>query len=138
MIINRIVSSVILLILDGLWLKFYMGNKYKNQIFQIQNSKMSVRPVFAVIAYTLMVIGLNLFVIPNIRPSHKLYDSIKYGFLFGIVVYGIYDMTCATIFKDWDIKLALVDILWGGLVYFISAYVGSFFHNTNLNIKIHN
>ena len=29
------------------------------------------------------------------------------------------------ILQKWDMKLALYDILWGGFVYFISAYLGS-------------
>ena len=78
-------------------------------------------------AYFLMLIGLNIFVIPNVRKSNLFSDSIKYGFLFGIVVYGIYDMTCAALFTKWDIKLAIIDILWGGFVFFISTYFGLFF-----------
>ena len=39
----------------------------------------------------------------------------------------IYDFTAAAVLKDWDIKLALLDILWGSFVFFISAYIGSLF-----------
>ena len=127
MINYYIASSLVLLLLDFIWIKLYMGKKYELLINKIQNNPMNTRLIFALFAYLLMLLGLYIFVLPNIRKSHKFADSIKYGFLFGIVVYGIYDMTCAAIFNKWDIKLALLDTLWGGFVFFISAYIGSFF-----------
>ena len=38
------------------------------------------------------------------------------------MLYGVYDFTAAAVIKNWDIKLALVDVLWGGIVYFIACY----------------
>ena len=58
-----------------------------------------------------------------INPKTKnIYDSLKYGFLFGIIIFGIYDFTAASVFNNWDISLAIYDILWGGILYFISSY----------------
>ena len=127
MYLNYIISSLTLLFLDFFWIKMYMGKKYEILINKIQNSKIKIKYIFAFFAYLLMLVGLNFFVIPKIRKTNKLIDSIKYGFSFGVIVYGIYDMTCAAIFRDWDIKLALIDIIWGGFVFFISTYIGSFF-----------
>tara|TARA_Y100000389_G_C17460524_1_gene521346 strand:+ start:3264 stop:3653 length:390 start_codon:yes stop_codon:yes gene_type:complete len=127
MIKNYIIASIILIILDFIWIKFYMGKKYNVLINKIQNNPMNPKFIYVLFAYLLMLVGLNMFVIQNIRKSNRLIDSIKYGFLFGIVVYGIYDMTCAALFNDWDIKLAIIDTIWGGFVFFISAYIGSFF-----------
>ena len=125
-----IIPVLLLLFLDFLWIWLYMGGKYSQEISRIQGSPLKPRLFFAVLAYLLMVIGLLVFVLPNIRKDHALVDSLKYGALFGIVLYGVYDFTAATVFKDWNIKLALVDILWGGFVYFIVAYV-----TTKMNLK---
>ncbi len=125
MLKTHVIATVILLLFDLLWVGTFMGKKYQDQVQQIQNDKMVVRPLFGVLAYFLMVVGLNLFVLPRIRKGHELRDSIKYGFLFGIVLYGVYDFTAAAVLKDWDIKLAITDIVWGGVVYFLAAYLGT-------------
>ena len=75
------------------------------------------------LAYLLMIVGLQVFVIPNINPRKLLTSSLKYGFLFGIILYGVYDLTAGAVFKKWDFKLATMDILWGGLVYFLTCLI---------------
>lgn len=118
-----IVSSVLLLVLDLIWLKGYMGNEYKKMIRKIQGSDMRVNTVYAILSYALMIIGLNVFVIPNINKDNLLFDSLKYGFLFGIILYGVYDFTIGAVLKDWNLNLAIVDVLWGGIVYFLATYL---------------
>jgi uncharacterized membrane protein len=124
---NYIISIIVLLILDIIWISLYMGKQYQKQINNIQNNVLIPKYTYAIFAYFLMTIGLIQFVIPNIKKENRLCDSFKYGFIFGLIVYGIYDFTCAAIFKDWDIKLAFIDVIWGGFVYFIASYIGSFF-----------
>ena len=43
-------------------------------------------------------------------------------FLFGMCLYGVYDFTSGAIYKNWNFNLAIIDVLWGGFVYFISVY----------------
>ena len=118
-----IISSFLLLALDLIWLKGYMGNEYRKMIRKIQGSDMQVNTVYAIMSYTLMIIGLNVFVIPNINKDNLIMDSLKYGFLFGIVLYGVYDFTIGAVLKGWNFKLALIDVLWGGIVYFLASYL---------------
>ena len=118
-----IISSFLLLALDLIWLKGYMGNEYSKMIRKIQGSDMQVNTVYAIMSYALMIIGLNVFVIPNINKDNLMMDSLKYGFLFGIVLYGVYDFTIGAVLKGWNFKLALIDVLWGGIVYFLASYL---------------
>jgi len=118
-----IISSFLLLALDLIWLKGYMGNEYKKMIRKIQGSDMQVNTVYAIMSYALMIIGLNVFVIPNINKDNLMMDSLKYGFLFGVVLYGVYDFTIGAVLKGWNFKLALIDVLWGGIVYFLASYL---------------
>jgi uncharacterized membrane protein len=121
---NKYIFSVIfLLVFDILWLKLFMINKYDKMIINIQQSKLEGNLKYAIPAYILMIIGLIHFVIPNIKPGSELNDSLEYGALFGIIIYGIYNFTCGTIFKNWNINIAIIDILWGGFLYFISSYI---------------
>lgn len=118
-----IISSFLLLALDLIWLKGYMGNEYRKMIRKIQGSDMQVNTIYAIMSYALMIIGLNVFVIPNINRDNLMMDSLKYGFLFGIVLYGVYDFTIGAVLKGWNFKLALIDVLWGGIVYFLASYL---------------
>ena len=79
---NRLIilSVVILLVFDFLWIGLFMGNQYKKQIITIQNSEMKVDYKFAFMAYVLMVFGLILFVYPILKKEVNL----------EIVLYTIY------------------------------------------------
>lgn len=123
--LQNIVATITLLFLDFLWLWLYMGDQYRYMIPKIQGMQMTPKLQYAVLSYVLMVIGLNLFVLPNIRKGHELTDSLMYGFTFGIIVYGIYDFTIGTVLDNWDMGLAVIDILWGGFVYFVATFIGS-------------
>lgn len=116
-----IIGICILLLLDFLWISLFMNNKYKILVENIQKEKFVLNVYSAIIAYIFMVIGLIMIVI-----KYKL--SYIDTFIFGIVVYGVYDFTCGAIFKNWDFKLAILDILWGGLLFTITNYL------INLNI----
>ena len=43
--------------------------------------------------------------------------SLARASLFGAVLYGVFDFTNASVFDKFDIKLALIDIVWGSLLY---------------------
>jgi uncharacterized membrane protein len=122
---QSVVATLVLLLADFLWIGLYMGKQYKTQVRSIQKTDLKPNPVFIVLAYILMVVGLNVFVLPNIRKGYELVDSLKYGSIFGIVLYGVYDFTSGAVFSKWNKKLAIIDVLWGGFVYFIAAYLGS-------------
>ena len=69
-------------------------------------------------------IGLIIFILPNIKITNLFYDCLKYSFVYGFILYGVYNFTCASVFDNWNLKLALIDIMWGGFVYFISSFIG--------------
>ena len=124
------VSAFTLLVLDFLWISVFMGNEYKRMIPDIQNGDMKIRPLYATLSYLLMIIGMIVFVTPQINEV-SLKTALKYGGLFGMVVYGVYGFTAATVLKNWNITVAIVDILWGIVVYTAAAYAGSFYIATN-------
>ena len=111
---REIIAIAILLILDGIWISAVMGKYYNTMIKKIQGSEMTVNKVCVVLAYSLMVAGLLLFVLPNTKDKKSLLrDSLIYGGLFGIILYGVYDFTAGAVFKDWDMKVAILDVAWG-------------------------
>lgn len=124
---QQIISVITLLLLDFMWIGLFMGKQYANMIPKIQGNDISTRPGYGVLSYILMVIGLLVFVLPNIRKEYLIEDSLKYGLLFGIVLYGVYDFTAGAVLNNWDMKIAIYDILWGGIVFFLASLIGGYF-----------
>ena len=117
-----------MLILDILWVYFVMGPKYKIQINTIQNSPLRVNFWYASVAYVLMTLGLLIFCLPNIKKTQRWKTSLIYGALFGLILYGVYDFTIASVIKEWNMTTAIIDIIWGtfvfGFVCLMSSFIG--------------
>ena len=117
--LKLIISSVILTIVDLVWIKFIMGPLYDKMIPNIQTTKMIVNKKFAAFSYLTLIFALNYFVLPNVENNNNL----SYAFIFGLVLYGVYDFTAAAIFTNWDETTMYLDILWGGALYAITSYL---------------
>lgn len=113
---KKIISVLSLLILDYLWIYLFMNNKYKTLVLNIQKTNLKVNIYSAIGSYLLMI-----YLLLEIVIKYKL--SYIETFMFGFSIYGIYDLTCGAIFKNWNFQLALIDMIWGGFVYATTLYV---------------
>ena len=43
--------------------------------------------------------------------------------LYGLCVYTVYDMTNYTIFQQYDLKIAVVDMIWGATLFAFTRYL---------------
>ncbi|MHC4626950.1 MAG: DUF2177 family protein, partial [Planctomycetota bacterium] len=43
-------------------------------------------------------------------------SALFWGFIYGIVLYGVYDMTNYSLVSKWSLRMSIVDILWGGVI----------------------
>jgi len=110
-----LVSAVIFLALDFVYLSFNKS-AYETMVVHIQRVVMQVKMWPALLCYVFLIFGLNYFILRTHRP-------ILDAFLFGVVVYGVYDTTNLAIFKKWDWKLALMDGLWGGVLFALTTAI---------------
>lgn len=111
-----LLPGIVFLILDIIWITLFMNPRYQILVKNIQGSAIQFNPYYAISAYILMVVLLYRFVI---KYDFSLWET----FLFGFCVYGVYDMTCGALFKKWDLKLAIIDMIWGGFVYMCAQYI---------------
>ena len=118
-----VVSSIIFTVIDLLWLKFYMTEKYNIMIPKIQGSKLEVNVYIAALAYLTLCFALNYFVLPNVQKNN--FKLFSHSFIFGAVLYAVYDFTCGAIFKKFNKKLMFIDIIWGGVVFALSNYLAN-------------
>ena len=70
----------------------------------------------AIGAYILMILAMYKFIILDRKPPSD-------AFILGICIYGVFDFTNYAIFKKYNMLIGLVDMLWGGVLYYIVAWI---------------
>ena len=123
------ISTVLLLIIDLIWIRFYMQKQYEIMIPRIQGTSLSVNLKYAILSYICLAFSINYFVLPNIKRN-SLKEIVSYGFVFGIILYGVYDFTAAAVLKEWDEITMFSDVFWGGFLFALTSYL------TNVIVKI--
>lgn len=110
-----VVALVSFVVLDGLWLGVVMSGFYRTALGPIARTAAdgSLAPLWLVAApvYVLLALGQVAFVLP--RVSGGVGAAMAWGALFGLVVYGVYDLTNWSVLKGYGATVALVDIAWG-------------------------
>ena len=116
MVMKWIVTAVILLSLDFIYLSATSGF-FQSMIQSIQcGKKMEIRIIGAVLTYICLVALLNVFIFNDNR-------SVKDAFLMGICVYGVYETTNYAILDKWLKTSVVIDTLWGGILFAGTTYI---------------
>jgi uncharacterized membrane protein len=110
-----IISSIALLILDAAYISLNQ-RAFENQVASVQRVILQVKPLGAIICYFFLIFGLNYFIISKKRP---LIDA----FLFGLIIYAVYDSTNYALFKQWKPLLAIMDAVWGGSLFALTTFI---------------
>ena len=108
------ISGIIFFLIDSVFLSI-ISKKYGEMIKKIQNKPMKVRILSAVVCYALLIFSLNYFILSNDENQ-----ELRALFL-GWTIYGVYDSTAYALIEDWDIKMALIDGVWGGILFYLST-----------------
>jgi uncharacterized membrane protein len=106
-----IVSSILLVLVDSIYLYFIGKPVFDKTVAAIQNSSLVVNMAPAVFTYILMAILLNYFII---SVNKSVFDA----FILGFCTYGIFDFTNMAIFKKYNLRTAITDTLWGAILFF--------------------
>ena len=107
--IKYLVASIIFVVLDGFYIKL-IKPWFNSQIISVQGSPLKANMIAVGITYVFLLFGLNYFVIKkNMEP--------KDAFLYGLVIYAIYDFTNLATLTKWSLSLSIIDTLWGGILF---------------------
>lgn len=115
MLKDILLLGFIILGLDYVYFTF-IGKITKDLIFNIQKSKMELNVYAAALCYLFLILLSYCFIIQKRA-------SLNEAFLLGFLVYGIYETTNMALLKDWSLKLAIIDTLWGGLLLTLTTYI---------------
>jgi uncharacterized membrane protein len=111
---TMLITFFLILVFDGIYL-FLQRNYYNKQIISVQNTAIKMNVLGAILCYILIWLGLYYFIIKDKR-------TISDAFLLGIFVYGVYELTNYSLFKNWNFKTVLMDTLWGGVLFALVTF----------------
>jgi uncharacterized membrane protein len=108
-------------IIDFIWLLGIAKNLSRDDMGSLMASEPKLLAGLGF--YLLYALGASIFVIlPAISKQSFLY-AVQYGALFGFFCYMTYDLTNLAVIRDFPMRLAFVDIVWGSAVTAASSAV---------------
>ena len=110
-----------LIVIDLIWLLGFAKNLYRDEMGSLMASEPKLLAGLGF--YLLYALGASIFVIiPAISKQSWLY-AVQYGALFGLFCYMTYDLTNLAVIRDFPVRLAFIDIVWGSAVTAASATI---------------
>jgi uncharacterized membrane protein len=106
----------IFLLIDLLWLGVVMQGFYSHELGELarrQGTALAPRWGAAILVYLLIPGGLVLFVRPLLGMNATAWQAIGWGAVYGLVLYGVYDLTNRAVLEKWTVRMTLADIAWG-------------------------
>lgn len=122
MVATYLVSLLVFLILDAIWLGFIARDFFVTQMGPLLRDD----PNFAVAAlfYLVFIAGIVYFaVLPGLREG-SLVVAVLNGAFLGLLAYGTYDITNLAVLKGYPPILAIVDMTWGTCLSSATAAAG--------------
>ncbi|BEH09695.1 DUF2177 family protein [Geobacter sulfurreducens subsp. ethanolicus] len=116
------------LLLDYLWLGRLMQGFYLRELGDLarrEGDAIKPRLPAAAGVYLALPGGIVLFALPRVDPARPVASALCWGLLYGLVVYSVYDLTNRATLREWPIKMATVDICWGGILCAVSTLIAA-------------
>lgn len=110
-----LLSAIIFVVLDSIYLSL-IKDYYSRQIQAVQGSPLKINFLGAIICYIFLIFGLNYFIIKDKR-------SIQDAFLFGLVIYAVFETTNLALFSKWSWMTVMIDSLWGGVLFALTTAI---------------
>jgi len=116
---NIIISAIVMLVLDGVYLTS-ISSTFKEMIRDIQGADMTFRLESVIICYIALVGGLNYFILDSSKSKE---DMIRDAIILGLVIYTVYETTNYALINKWELKVALIDGIWGGILFGLTTFI---------------
>ena len=108
------ISAIIIIFIDSLYLTLIGGPIFSNTVRRIQNDDMNINVLGAILSYLLIILSINKFILLEDKVPSE-------AFVLGFCIYGIFDFTNLAIFKKYDFSTAIVDMIWGGILFYVTT-----------------
>ena len=117
-------SCLIMMLLDGIWLTVLAKAHYYAAYSSMMRLEAGIlSPIWpaAFMVYVLLIFGLNYYGLSHAKIG--IWQAIWQSAIFGWVVYGVYDLTCYSLFKTFPLSMGLIDWAWGGVLCGLTAAI---------------
>lgn len=110
-----IITILVLLAYDAIVLGIFLRTTWSQVIQTIQGSvPMTPRLPYGMVVYLCLAIAMYTFL-----PTNTTYTT---AFLFGSMIYAVFDFTMLTIFSKYPLSLAIMDTVWGGILVALTLF----------------
>lgn len=119
-IITYVVTLIAFIAIDMIWLVWLARATYVAEMGDLLRKQPNM--VAAVIFYLIYAAGLMFFAISPGLKSGSLVQTVALAAALGFVAYGTYDLTNLSVMNGFNVKIAVIDLIWGTC---LSAMVGA-------------
>lgn len=117
-----VITFVIFLVIDLIWLNFIAKNLYQKEIGSLLLKNPNLIP--ALLFYLLFIFALLILIlIPGIE-SGSLGKTLLFAAIFGLTTYATYDLTNLATLDGWNLKITIIDLIWGTSVSTLTTFLG--------------
>lgn len=114
--LSRFIAVSIYLMIDVLYVT-YSKKFYEASVRKISGSSFPNftydRMITAALSYIALGLGWFYLVAPIIEKTRSITQVLSTAFLYAFAVYGVYNFTLYTIFKNYTVDVVIRDLLWG-------------------------
>jgi len=108
-----LILCAFVLVVDGIWLRLQRA-MYRKTIRETQKKEMRLRMAGAAWSYGSIILLMVLFA----EAFHESRGAVAiYAFVYGALIYGVFNGTNVAIFSEYSTRTAVVDTLWGGVLF---------------------
>jgi len=128
-VITTWIVVVCVLVIDATWITS-MKRMYEYTVRRVQKAPLHVNTYGAIVSYFTVVVLLVMFVFPQARAAfeskkfnNKFTISLRYGGILGLLTYGMFNATNVAIFEYYNIPTAIIDTIWGGVLFTVATFL---------------
>jgi len=98
---------------------YFVKDMFNEQVKLVQGAPIlfdNKLVVGSVLTYVIITLGFYKFIVLGKKTWVD-------AFLLGFVLYGMYEMTNYALFEKWKMKTAIIDTLWGGVLFTLVFWI---------------
>ena len=114
-------SLLSILLLDAFYIMLISKNMFGAMMRSIQGTP--IKPKYLAILITYIFIFISYFYFIILKRG-----SVQDAFVLGVTTYAIYEFTNYSIFTKWSPTVAIMDTLWGGILFSLTRFITSGFY----------
>ncbi len=121
-LISYVVSLILFLLIDAIWIKSVMRPIFERNVgaIMLDQPRMGAPLSF----FMLYLGGLFFFAVAPAVEAQSWQTAALHGGLLGVIAYGTYETTNLSTLKGWTMQMLVIDTAWGAALSALIATVG--------------